>query len=226
LKRRHDHLGRLLRRAPALALLLPALAGCGSDDVVKGAPGGSASAGAAPAPAAAPPPGRASAAASATAGMPPLPKREFGERDFSESDSNRDPFRGFAAEMLQQSKTRFVVQRKILVERYSLEELKLVGLVNGAPSRALLVDPRGFGWIAKVGDFVGRPEMVHAGGPTGIDVPINWRVDRIRPADVVFIREDPSHPEIPPTTRVIALRVVEEPTMEKGQGVTLAGAPQ
>jgi type IV pilus assembly protein PilP len=158
--------------------------------------------------------------------MPPLPKREFQERDFAESDTNRDPFRGFASEIIQQNKTRFAVQRKILVERYALEELKLVGLVNGNPSRALLIDPTGFGWIAKVGDFVGKPEVVHSGGPTGIDVPINWRVDRIRPADVVFIREDPAHPEIPPTTRVIALRTVEEETAAaKGPGVTVAEKP-
>jgi type IV pilus assembly protein PilP len=154
--------------------------------------------------------------------MPDLPKREFQERDFAESETNRDPFRGFVAELIAQSKTRFTVQRKILVERYSLEELKLVGLVSGAPSRALLIDPTGFGWIAKVGDFVGKPEMVHSGGPGATDVPINWRVDRIRPSDVVFVREDASHPEIPPTTRVIALRVVEDTSMPKGQGITLA----
>ncbi len=39
---------------------------------------------------------------------------------------------------------------------------------------------------------------------------VNWRIDRIRDSDVVFIREDPSHPEIPPTTRVIALRPLGE----------------
>ncbi len=192
--------------------LAAALAGCGGDDVVKPPPGRSG----APA-AAAPPPGqpapRASSSAAApspTANMPPLPKRDFQERDFAESEGNRDPFRGFAADLAQQNKRAVVVQRKVLVDQYSLEELKLVGLVTGAPSRALLIDPKGLGWIAKVGDFVGKPEVVHSGGPSGIDVPINWRVDRIRPADVVFIREDPSHPEIPPTTRVIALRTVEE----------------
>jgi type IV pilus assembly protein PilP len=36
-------------------------------------------------------------------------------------------------------------------------------------------------------------------------VAINWRVDRIRENDIVFLREDPSHPEIPPTNRVIVL---------------------
>ena len=118
-----------------------------------------------------------------------------------------------------QNRTHVTIQRKVLVDRYALEELKLVGLVIGAPSRALLIDPTGLGWIAKVGDFVGKPELVHSGGPTGTDVPINWRVDRIRAADVVFVREDPSHPEIPPTTRVVALRAVEEASLRTA-GIT------
>jgi type IV pilus assembly protein PilP len=165
----------------------------------------------------------AGAGPSPTAGMPPLPKRDFQERDFAESDINRDPFRGFAADLLAQNKKSFAVQRKVLIDRYSLEELKLVGLVIGAPSRALLIDPTGFGWVAKVGDFVGKPELVHSGGPNGADVPINWRVDRIRAGDIVLVREDPSHPEIPPTTRVIALRNVEETAAGgKGPGVSTA----
>lgn len=200
-----------------------ALAGCGGDPPKQGGPitiPGAPPAGSGQ-PAAAPgaPAGTASAAASA--GMPPLPMREFQERDFAESDVNRDPFRNFAADLVAQSKTRITIQRKVLVDRYALEELKLVGLVNGNPSRALLVDPTGLGWVAKVGDFVGKPELVHSGGPTGTDVPINWRVDRIRGGDVVFVREDPSHPEIPPTTRVIALRALEE-SAPRTAGITPA----
>jgi type IV pilus assembly protein PilP len=209
----------LLALAALISTGVLVLPGCGSDEPVKAPPKPAAAApapgGGAPAPAAA-----ASAGPSPTASMPPLPKRDFQERDFAESDSNRDPFRGFAADLAQQYKKSFVLQRKVLVDRYSLEELKLVGLVTGQPSRALLIDPTGFGWIAKVGDFVGKPELVHAGGAAGADVPINWRVDRIRGADVVFIREDPSHPEIPPTTRVIALRTVEETASSKAQGIS------
>ncbi len=207
----------------ALVVLLAfGLAGCGEDPPVKPpvkpVPGAVAAPGAAPA-------ATASAGPSPTANMPPLPKRDFQERDFAESDSNRDPFRGFAADLAQQYKKSFVLQRKVLVDRYTLEELKLVGIVTGNPSRALLIDPTGFGWIAKVGDFVGKPELVHAGGPAGADVPINWRVDRIRGADVVFVREDPSHPEIPPTTRVIALRTVEENAATKSQGIVAVERP-
>jgi type IV pilus assembly protein PilP len=62
----------------------------------------------------------------------------------------------------------------------------------------------------KIGDYVGKAEVVHTGGPTGSDVAINWRVDRIRPNDIIFVREDPSHPEIPPTSRVIVLYSSDE----------------
>jgi type IV pilus assembly protein PilP len=206
--------------ALGLGVLAAILTGCGGDEPIKG-PAASAAPAAAPAPAQ--PPADAKPARSPTEGMPALPKREFQERDFAESDANRDPFRGFAADLLQQNKRIFAVQRRILVDRYSLEELKLVGLVNGSPSRALLIDPTGFGWIARVGDFVGKSELVHSGGPTGADVPLNWRVDRIRGGDVVLVREDPSHPEIPPTTRVIALRTVEDVPARRAQGLTVAG---
>lgn len=202
-----------------LALFAMALLGCGGDDVIKSTGPAKPGSGTAAQPGAAAT--SKAAAASPTANMPPLPKRDFQERDFAESDGNRDPFRSFAADLVAQAKTRVVIQRKVLVDRYSLEELKLVGLVTGNPSRALLIDPTGLGWIAKVGDFVGKPELVHSGGPTGTDVPINWRVDRIRSSDVVFIREDPSHPEIPPTTRVIALRALEEST-PRTAGITAA----
>jgi type IV pilus assembly protein PilP len=139
-----------------------------------------------------------------------LPVREFQERDFAETEMSRDPFRSFAGIFVTQAQSRIMVQRKVLVDHYALEELKLVGIVTRTQPRALLTDPNGFGWVAKVGDFVGKAELVRAGGPTGVDVAVNWRVDRIRDGDVVFVREDPSHPEIPPTTRVISLRTPEE----------------
>ena len=83
--------------------------------------------------------------------------------------------------------------------------------VRGA-RRVMLVDPSGLGWVLKTGDFVGKAELVTAGGTSGADVAINWRIDRIRSKDVVFIREDAAHPEIPPTTRVMYLRPGEDST--------------
>ena len=84
---------------------------------------------------------------------------------------------------------------------------RIVAIVTGGDyPRAMLIDPAGKGWVIKRGDFVGRPEIVHTGGANGADYQLNWRVDRIREGDVVFIREDPGRPNIPATTRVIALR--------------------
>lgn len=149
--------------------------------------------------------------------MPPLPLKEFQEADFAETDRSRDPFHTFEKLFVRDSKGPVTLQREVLIDRYALDELKLVGIVTRGPARALLTDPTGLGWVTKVGDFVGKAEMVHSGGPTGPDVAINWRIDRIRENDLVFIREDPGHPEIPPTTRVIALRPVE--TAGPGRGV-------
>ncbi|MDC0747765.1 pilus assembly protein PilP [Polyangium mundeleinium] len=166
-----------------------------------------------PPPSATPPPGAAPDGGAGTDGgavaankeQLELPQREFGEADFTETEKNRDPFRGFASVFAQQAKGRTVVQRTVVIERYALDELKLSGLVTRSQPRALFIDPANVGWVIKVGDFVGKPEIVRTGGPTGVDVAINWRVDRIRDGDVVFVREDPAHPEIAPVTRVVAL---------------------
>ena len=207
--------GRALAiRAAALAATLgaAAIAGCGSEDeqpIVTSPPKGAKPAAAAPAGGAKGADAGADAAA-VPLDLPPLPVREFQEADFAESDRTRDPFRSFETLFASQGKGRVTIQRTVLVDRFALDELKLVGVVSRAPARALLTDPGGMGWVLKVGDFVGKAELVHAGGPTGTDVALNWRVDRIRESDVVFIREDPSHPDIPPTTRVISLRPLEE----------------
>lgn len=188
--------------ASVMAALLFALllAACGGEDVIDPAPASK------PPPAAAAPAPRASASAAAAAeAAPALPVREFLEADFQETDRSRDPFRSFEHLFVQQARVQQPLQRKVLVDRYALDELRLVGVVSRGSPRALLVDPTGVGWSAKVGDFVGRAEIIHSGGPTGTDVAVNWRIDRVRESDVVLVREDTSHPEIPPTTRVLAL---------------------
>ncbi len=182
------------------------LTACGDDPVVGPTVGGTNKpfAPRSAAPAASAKPG-ASAAASVEANLPPLPVEEFTEADFAATDKSRDPFRSFAKTFVAQAKGRTNIQRVILAERFALDELKLAGIVSRGDVKVLLTDSTGLGWIVKVGDYVGKAEVVHTGGPTGSDVAINWRVDRVRENDVVFVREDPSHPEIPPTTRVVVL---------------------
>ncbi|MBI4702087.1 MAG: pilus assembly protein PilP [Deltaproteobacteria bacterium] len=141
---------------------------------------------------------------------------EFKEADFIESDDSRDPFRSFANIWLRRAKAKIDVQRKVLGSRFALEELKLNGVVTRGSRLAMLVDPNGLGWILRTGDFVGKAEMVSTGGPQGQDVAMNWRVDRIQETDVVFVREDPAHPEIPPATRIMYLHPLEG--SEAGEG--------
>lgn len=138
-----------------------------------------------------------------------LPKMEFAENDFAESDRNRDPFRTYMSVLSPKEAKDATkgIQRLIILPDYSLDELHLVAIVMGGDyPRAMVVDPGGKGWVIKRGDWVGRPETVHIGGANGSDYSLNWRVEKVRDGDIVFSREDPAQPGIPPAQRVIQLR--------------------
>ncbi len=154
-----------------------------------------------------PPPVRAAPVASASAsGLPPeLRGPEYTENDFVESDRNRDPFRSFLVQQ-QPANREALNQRKVELAQYSIDELKLIAIVQGSDqARAMFLDPSGKGTVVYKGTFLCRPEVVHIGGSNGPEYQLNWRVDRIREGDVVLIREDPAQPAIPPATRVIPL---------------------
>jgi len=194
--------------ALALCVALPAAIACGSS-----------------APTSAPPPpppaARAAPAASAAAStLPPeLKGPEYTENDFVESDRNRDPFRSFIIQNQQVSK-QALNQRKVELAQYSIDELKLVAIVQGSDQpRAMFVDPSGKGTVVYRGTFVCRPEVVHIGGSNGPEYQLNWRIDRIRDGDVVLIREDPAQPAIPPATRVVPLH----PEADKEQNDVVPG---
>jgi type IV pilus assembly protein PilP len=143
-----------------------------------------------------------------------LPKVEFQETDFAESERSRDPFRPYAEVFMAQAKSKVRSQLHVVAKQYSLDELRLVGIVSRLhPPRAMFVDPRGVGYVVDHGDFVGRPEIVQ-GGTTSADYEIHWRVDRVRDSDVVMVREDPANPDVPSATRVVPLHTddVIEPT--------------
>ncbi len=134
-----------------------------------------------------------------------LPAVQFTEADFVESEESRDPFRDYAYLYNKTPKRTKEGPTKVKAAAFALDELRLTGVITRSTRRAMLTDPSGFGWVIYPGDFVGRAESVSTGGIDSEDVPLNWRVDRIRPANVVFIREDAARPEIAPTTRVIPL---------------------
>ncbi len=136
-----------------------------------------------------------------------MPRLTFSDSDFAENERNRDPFRSFMNSVTATTKRTANVQRDVLLSQYSLDELRLIAIVGGGDySRAMVVDPDGKGWVIKRGDWVGRAELVHVGGVNGADYQVNWRVTKVRDGDVVFTREDPAQPAIPPTSRVIVIR--------------------
>jgi len=154
-----------------------------------------------------PPSARAAPVASASASglSAELKGPDYTENDFVESDRNRDPFRSFIVQNQTVNK-QSLNQRKVELAQYSIDELKLVAIVQGSDqSRAMFIDPSGKGTVVYKGTFICRPEVVHIGGSNGPEYQLNWRVDRIRDGDVVLIREDPAQPAIPPATRVIPL---------------------
>ena len=128
------------------------------------------------------------------------------ENEWVESERSRDPFRSFANMFVEEARSRVKSQREVILDNFALDELKLVGIVlRSNPPVAMLVDPAGKGHTIKRGQFVGRPEVVQE-GHRGAAYEVNWRVDRIRDGDVVFIREDPQNPDVPSATKVIPLR--------------------
>ncbi len=168
-----------------------------------------------------PPPNRAAiAAASATASTLSRPSSKRPE--YTENDSRRGAIatatrsRTFLVQNQPVNKTA-LQPTKIELAQYSVDELKLVAIVTGGDqARAMFVDPTGKGTVVYRGSFVCRPEVVHIGGTNGPEYQLNWRVDRIREADVVLIREDPAQPAIPPATRVIPLHPEAEKQAAEG----------
>ncbi len=159
--------------------------------------------------------GAASASASASASAGPQVRLVFEEYEFGESERSRDPFRSYEEQFAVEAKGRVESQREVLLDKYSLDQLRLIGIVQNAdPPLAMLVDPTGKGYSIKRGMFVGRAEVVQSPGQRGAAYELNWRVERIRDGDVVFVREDPQNPDVPSATKVISLRT-EEPSPDE-----------
>lgn len=184
--------------ATGLALATLALVAC--EDEVMTSNDAPTEASASPATVAAP-------AAAASAAKTAAPKARIEESDFVESDRNRDPFRSYARAFVEETKGRMRSQREVVLADYSLDELKLIGIVTRMqPAKAMLVDPTGKGHVIQRGQFVGRPDVVQGTGRSGSTYEVNWRVDTIRDGDVVLVRSDPANPDVPTATRVIPLR--------------------
>jgi type IV pilus assembly protein PilP len=134
--------------------------------------------------------------------------RQYRDEDFVEADTNRDPFRNYAASFQAVATAAGpATTRTVRLSDTSIEEMRLIAIVSGvADPRAMIVDREGVGHTVRRGEYIGRPEIVQAGGIEELPVTLNWRVDRIRPNEVVLTREDPTAPNRPPLTRVLPLR--------------------
>ncbi len=193
-------------RAFVAACLLLALVGCGEDEEIQVGRGFQRPAGSTPET-------RTEAAASGTGddGASPdagvaLPALALRDEDFAEADSNRDPFRNFAAAFTSRPTRVDSVQRSVVMPRTAIEDMTLIAIVSGvATPSAMIVDRDGTGYPVRRGDFIGRAEVVQTGSEDAVPITLNWRVDRIRPGEVVLMREDPTAPNRPPLTRVISL---------------------
>lgn len=121
----------------------------------------------------------------------------------AESAQHRDPFRSVTRPPTPPSND----DRHRKSKRFTVDQLKLVGVVTrtGEP-RAMLVDPRGKGWIVSTGDIVGRAEVVGVVGGGDAPQTASWRVDRIRDGEVVLVRDDIESAGASVATRVLALR--------------------
>ncbi len=143
----------------------------------------------------------------------PLPTSPINEADFTESDSSRDPFHVFAQAVKPVVEVKLQPQYAVLLEKYSIDELKLVAIVTAADGpRAMFVDPAGKGHVVQRGVHIARGELVKLGAGAMSSYPLHWKIDRIKPNEVVLVREDTLHPEVQPTYREIFLHTDTEKT--------------
>lgn len=166
-----------------------------------------------PPPSAAPPASArpAGPVASASASASALPALSFNEGDFTESDSNRDPFHDFGRTFLPVADKSKAPEYTVVLEKFGIDELKLVAIVGaGDGHRAMFVDPHGKGWTVMRGMHIGRGENVKLGTGSLSSYPLYWKIDRIKENEVVLVREDSLHPEVAPTYREIPLHVEGE----------------
>jgi hypothetical protein len=101
-------------------------------------------------------------------------RRKFRESDFRADptgDENRDPFRSYVVRQGtagQGSSTGLAIQptdvctaKNSRAPNYSLRDLRVIGIVlRGTLSYAQFRDPRGFGWIVKRGDCLGKEKAI------------------------------------------------------------------
>jgi Tfp pilus assembly protein PilP len=123
-------------------------------------------------------------------------KRQLTNEDFVEAEVNRDPFRSFLATFGVERPVN-IKQHKIVLEKFALDELKLIAITAGEEitPRAMFVDPSGMGVMIKRGDHVSKADAT---------------VSRIAPDRVFFqIEEEAGAGKTRTVERVIELHAGE-----------------
>jgi hypothetical protein len=112
---------------------------------------------------------------------------------------NRDPFQAFEPGPVSPPRD----DRPRKARRFTVDQLKLVAIVQRVETpRAMVVDPRGKGWVITQGELLGRQEKVRVGNRERL---ASYRVDRIRERDVVLVQDDEGTAAGNGATRVLAL---------------------
>ncbi|MFI5297317.1 MAG: hypothetical protein ACHREM_04405 [Polyangiales bacterium] len=95
----------------------------------------------------------------------------------------------------------------------AIADLRLEAILRvDAEDQAMVVAPNGEGYTLRRGDHLGRGEVVTRDDGTRSSYPLFWRVDRITDDDVILMRMDPLHPEIPASYRVLPLHPEAAPS--------------
>ena len=130
----------------------------------------------------------------------------YADETFVELDvRNRDPFRSFAT-IFEAQPERTERDVPVQMPEVAVADMRLIAIISGvAQPRAMIQDPQGVGHTVRRGAYIGRSEVVQIGGRDSTAVRLNWRVERIRPGEVVLAREDPVAPDRPPMTRIMTL---------------------
>lgn len=86
-------------------------------------------------------------------------KRQLTKDDFTEADTNRDPFRSFLNSFARPEGHNSA--HPVLLEKFSIEELKLAGIVTGEiQPRAMFIDPQGQGVTVVRGNHISKSDAV------------------------------------------------------------------
>jgi Tfp pilus assembly protein PilP len=150
-----------MTRATYIALLVMLVASCGGPKPTPPTPPPTPTPppGAPPAPGAPGAPGAAGAPGASPEAPAPTQRAalELTDKDFVEGTNNRDPFRTFLREFNRPVRQISKQQRKVILPRYALDELKLIAVVTGGTRpRAMFRDPSGLGVSVKRGDYISK----------------------------------------------------------------------